>query len=82
MPTVYWKRKIGRFYNYALTNRKIIKSKGCFPNDDAEARFSSMDLTIYDGMTTDEMDQATINAAIQNIKDVTLKRIQNITCGF
>lgn len=26
-------------------------------------------LTLYDGMTTDEMDQATINAAVQNIKD-------------
>ncbi len=26
-------------------------------------------LTLYDGMTTDEMDKATINAAIQNIKD-------------
>src|ERR1700733_3713745 len=26
-------------------------------------------LTMYDGMTTDEMDQATINAAIQNVKE-------------
>lgn len=26
-------------------------------------------LTLYDGITTDEMDQATINAAVQNIKD-------------
>ncbi|HRH25456.1 MAG TPA: ribonucleoside-diphosphate reductase subunit alpha [Parcubacteria group bacterium] len=26
-------------------------------------------LTVYDGITTDEMDQATINAAVQNIKD-------------
>ncbi len=26
-------------------------------------------LTVYDGITTDEMDQATINAAIQNIKE-------------
>jgi ribonucleoside-diphosphate reductase alpha chain len=26
-------------------------------------------LTLYDGMTTDEMDQATINAAVQNIKE-------------
>lgn len=26
-------------------------------------------LTVYDGITTDEMDMATINAAIQNIKD-------------
>src|SRR3989344_1484726 len=26
-------------------------------------------LTLYDGITTEEMDQATINAAIQNIKD-------------
>lgn len=26
-------------------------------------------LTVYDGITSDEMDQATINAAIQNIKD-------------
>src|SRR5882672_1188981 len=26
-------------------------------------------LTLYDGMTTEEMDQATINAAVQNIKD-------------
>jgi ribonucleoside-diphosphate reductase alpha chain len=28
-------------------------------------------LTLYDGITTDEMDQATINAAVQNIKDDT-----------
>ncbi len=27
------------------------------------------ELTLYDGMTTDEMDQATINAALQNVKD-------------
>ncbi len=26
-------------------------------------------LTLYDGITTDELDQATINAAIQNIKE-------------
>src|SRR5690606_29057734 len=26
-------------------------------------------LTLYDGMTTEEMDQATINAAVQNIKE-------------
>src|SRR3989338_1651037 len=26
-------------------------------------------LTLYDGITTEEMDQATINAAIQNVKD-------------
>jgi ribonucleoside-diphosphate reductase alpha chain len=26
-------------------------------------------LTLYDGITTDELDQATINAAVQNIKD-------------
>src|ERR1700752_4703944 len=28
-------------------------------------------LTLYDGMTTEEMDKATINAAIQNIKEDT-----------
>jgi ribonucleoside-diphosphate reductase alpha chain len=28
-------------------------------------------LTLYDGMTTDEMDKATINAAVQNIKEDT-----------
>jgi len=28
-------------------------------------------LTLYDGITTDEMDQATINAALQNVKDDT-----------
>ncbi len=28
-------------------------------------------LTLYDGITTDEMDQATINAAVQNIKEDT-----------
>ncbi len=27
------------------------------------------ELTLYDGMTTDEMDQATINAALQNVKE-------------
>lgn len=27
------------------------------------------ELTLYDGITTDEMDQATINAAVQNIKE-------------
>src|ERR1700729_2709460 len=26
-------------------------------------------LTLYDGITTEEMDQATINAAIQNVKE-------------
>src|SRR3979490_1265220 len=26
-------------------------------------------LTLYDGITTEEMDQATINAALQNVKD-------------
>src|SRR3984957_5251427 len=26
-------------------------------------------LTLYDGITTEEMDQATINAAVQNIKE-------------
>src|SRR3954470_22162535 len=26
-------------------------------------------LTLYDGITTDELDQATINAAVQNIKE-------------
>ena len=30
---------------------------------------SETQLTLYDGITTDEMDQATINAAIQNIKE-------------
>ncbi len=28
-------------------------------------------VTLYDGMTTEELDKATINAAIQNIKDDT-----------
>src|ERR1700722_2508600 len=28
-------------------------------------------LTLYDGITTEEMDQATINAAVQNIKEDT-----------
>jgi ribonucleoside-diphosphate reductase alpha chain len=28
-------------------------------------------LTVYDGITTEEMDQATVNAAVQNIKDDT-----------
>lgn len=37
-------------------------------------------LTLYDGITTDEMDQATINAAVQNIKedieyDIVAKRL-------
>ena len=27
------------------------------------------EITLYDGISTDEMDQATINAAVQNIKD-------------
>src|SRR3989344_2623986 len=30
---------------------------------------SETHLTLYDGITTEEMDEATINAAIQNIKD-------------
>jgi ribonucleoside-diphosphate reductase alpha chain len=30
---------------------------------------SETSLTLYDGMTTDEMDQATINAAVQNIRE-------------
>ena len=27
------------------------------------------EITVYDGITTDELDQATINAAVQNIKE-------------
>ncbi len=30
---------------------------------------SETHITLYDGITTDELDQATINAAVQNIKD-------------
>ena len=30
---------------------------------------SETQLTLYDGITTDELDQATINAALQNVQD-------------
>nr|MDQ3014813.1 ATP cone domain-containing protein [bacterium] len=58
-------------FNADKVNRSI--ERACFGLTDpismvtqiaTETRF-----TVYDGITTDEMDQATINAAVQNIKE-------------
>lgn len=58
-------------FNADKINRSI--ERACYGLSDPVAKVtqiaSETQLTLYDGITTDEMDQATINAAIQNIKD-------------
>jgi len=58
-------------FNADLINRSI--ERACAGLVDPIAKVTQIAtetrLTLYDGMTTDEMDQATINAAVQNIKE-------------
>ncbi|KND49109.1 MAG: ribonucleoside-diphosphate reductase alpha chain [Parcubacteria bacterium C7867-003] len=58
-------------FNADKINRSI--ERACYGLSDPVSKVtqiaSETQLTLYDGITTDEMDQATINAAIQNIKD-------------
>ncbi len=58
-------------FNADLINRSI--ERACAGLIDPIAKVTQIAtetrLTIYDGITTDEMDQATINAAVQNIKE-------------
>lgn len=58
-------------WNADYINRSIERETRGLPDPIAKVIQIANDtrLTIYDGITTDEMDQATINAAIQNIKD-------------
>ena len=58
-------------FNADKINRSI--ERACYGLSDPVSKVTQIatetHLTLYDGITTDEMDQATINAAIQNIKD-------------
>src|SRR3989344_1958569 len=58
-------------FNADKINRSI--ERACYGLTDPVSKVtqiaSETRLTLYDGITTEEMDQATINAAIQNIKD-------------
>ncbi|MSU45347.1 MAG: ribonucleoside-diphosphate reductase subunit alpha [Candidatus Zambryskibacteria bacterium] len=58
-------------FNADKINRSI--ERACYGLTDPVSKVtqiaSETKLTLYDGITTEEMDQATINAAIQNIKD-------------
>ena len=58
-------------FNADKINRSI--ERACVGLFDPVAKVTQIatetQFTLYDGITTDEMDQATINAAVQNIKD-------------
>ncbi len=58
-------------FNADKINRSI--ERACYGLFDPVSKVTQIatetQLTLYDGITTDEMDQATINAAVQNIKD-------------
>ena len=58
-------------FNADRINRSI--ERACLGLTDPVAMVTQIatetELTLYDGITTDEMDQATINAAVQNIKE-------------
>lgn len=58
-------------FNADKINRSIERAcQGLFdPVSKVTQIASETQITLYDGITTDEMDQATINAAVQNIKD-------------
>ena len=63
-------------FNADKINRSI--ERACYGLSDPVSKVtqiaSETQLTLYDGIPTDEMDQATINAAIQNIKDSTFSK--------
>ena len=56
-------------FNADKINRSI--ERACYGLSDPVSKVTQIatetQLTLYDGITTEEMDQATINAAIQNI---------------
>src|SRR6185437_6809715 len=58
-------------FNADLINRSI--ERACQGLEDPISMVTQIAtetrLTLYDGITTEEMDQATINAAVQNIKE-------------
>ncbi len=58
-------------FNADKINRSI--ERACFGLSDPVAKVTQIatetHLTLYDGITTEQLDQATVNAAIQNIKD-------------
>ncbi|MEK7194094.1 MAG: ribonucleoside-diphosphate reductase subunit alpha [Patescibacteria group bacterium] len=58
-------------WNADYINRSIERETKGLPDPIAKVIQIANDtrLTVYDGITTDEMDQATINASIQNIKE-------------
>src|ERR1700741_67956 len=58
-------------FNADKINRSI--ERACYGLTDPIAMVTQIatetQLTLYDGITTEELDQATINAAVQNIKE-------------
>ena len=58
-------------FNADLINRSIERACQGLPDPISMVTQIATEtrLTLYDGITTEEMDQATINAAVQNIKD-------------
>ncbi len=58
-------------FNADMINRSI--ERACIGMEDPIGMVTQIAtetrLTLYDGITTEEMDQATINAAVQNIKE-------------
>jgi len=58
-------------FNADRINRSIERACEGFPDPISMVTqiASETQLTLYDGMTTQEMDEATINASVQNIKD-------------
>ena len=58
-------------FNADMINKSIERAARGLPDTVSKVIQVATDtrLTVYDGITTQEMDQATINAAIQNIKD-------------
>src|ERR1700689_1675143 len=58
-------------FNADLINRSIERACQGLPDPISMVTQIATEtrLTLYDGITTEEMDQATINAAVQNIKE-------------
>ncbi len=72
-PTIFISKRDGtkELFNADKINRSI--ERACAGLSDPVAMVTQVAtdtrLTLYDGITTEEMDKATINAAVQNIKD-------------
>ena len=71
--TIYITKRDGtkELFNADLINRSIERACQGFidPVSMVTQIATETRLTLYDGITTDELDQATINAAVQNIKE-------------